>query len=376
MAANRHNPITGSRTHPLTGLSGVLAVGVGVCTCLGQTASTQPAPPTTGPASRQPAYMRTAPVPEDMFGPRPQPPIILPSEPREPGSDQTSVSTGAIAKLPADMHRLPEGYVIAARQARITRDKDWYLAHLAPTPRLPDAPPLRILPNRRLTTIEGVLAEARAPLMFVVTGHVTEFQGVNYILIENLAEVSATRPAHGAGTKGPVSGSRGEDIGSASRPAGPEAAASAPANAAPLSPEQVIRQLMQDRPRKAVVLPDEPPVSAATTRKAPTNADSGESGATKDGPEWPEETLLADRNGRVVAGQNWWTFVFEDPGQAPQSKPVRVLPNRLLERAVALSEGGEKGIVFNISGVVTVHRGQNYLLLRRLVVRRDLGNLR
>ena len=56
-------------------------------------------------------------------------------------------------------------------------------------------------------------------------------------------------------------------------------------------------------------------------------------------------------------------------------RPIQLLPNRLLETTIALSGGGRQGMVFLVSGEVTVYKGDNYLLLRKVLVRRDLGNL-
>jgi hypothetical protein len=53
-----------------------------------------------------------------------------------------------------------------------------------------------------------------------------------------------------------------------------------------------------------------------------------------------------------------------------------VLPSQLLELAITLSKGGAGGVVLVISGEVTVHKGIDYLLLRKVIVRRDLGNFR
>jgi hypothetical protein len=80
--------------------------------------------------------------------------------------------------------------------------------------------------------------------------------------------------------------------------------------------------------------------------------------------------------GRVVPGKPWWTFAFENLGDEPQQRPMRVLPNRLLETAVSISRGGTRGTVFIVTGEITEHRNQNYLLIRKVLVRRDVGNFR
>ena len=56
--------------------------------------------------------------------------------------------------------------------------------------------------------------------------------------------------------------------------------------------------------------------------------------------------------------------------------PIRLLPNRLLETALAISGAGTRSVVFIVSGEVMEYKGMNYLLLRKVLVRRDLGNFR
>jgi hypothetical protein len=86
--------------------------------------------------------------------------------------------------------------------------------------------------------------------------------------------------------------------------------------------------------------------------------------------------MLIDRPGRIIPGDTWWTFAFEDLGTEPDVEPVRLLPNRQLEAAIAQSGAGTEATVFVISGEITVYKGVNYLLLRKVLVRRDLGNFR
>lgn len=86
---------------------------------------------------------------------------------------------------------------------------------------------------------------------------------------------------------------------------------------------------------------------------------------------------MVDQLGRLVpAGEQWWSLAFEDRGRDASRPPIRVLPSRLLETAVTLSSGTAQGGVFMVSGEITTYKGLNYLLLRKVLVRRDLGNFR
>lgn len=90
----------------------------------------------------------------------------------------------------------------------------------------------------------------------------------------------------------------------------------------------------------------------------------------------PDGSRLVDRSGRLTREGDYFTFSFEDRGQGAPELPIRLLPNRLLEDMEIVSAGGTKPIVFVVSGEVTEYRGVNYLLIQKLLVRPDLGNLK
>jgi len=323
---------------------------------LAQPASSRPAglPPAV---VRPPEYARSAAVPEELLGPPRREVIILPSQPGEVGEAPELRSQGTQKKLAAAVPLLPEGYVVASREARLTRRDRWYEMELAKAHGLPEAPPLRVLPNQRLAMLEAILSGAQEAPTFVVTGRVTEFLGANYLLIENLEEVSRRAGRSAA------SGEPGRAV-SATRPG---------ASVEPTA-EEVMERLLRHRAVRPVVLPDRVAKVAPDSRPA-AESSSGVTSASHQ-TTWPEEALLVDRVGRVAPGEQWWTLVFEDQGQQPRQKPIALLPNQLLETAIALSGGGSRGAVFVVSGEVTLYGGANYLLLRKVIVRRDLGNLR
>jgi hypothetical protein len=130
---------------------------------------------------------------------------------------------------------------------------------------------------------------------------------------------------------------------------------------------------MKLKPMKSVVLPERATAPEPDTSLSDLDAPNNES-VTRSGPSWPEGTLLVNRSGRVIPGDSGWMFAFENLGKNPKNPPIRLLSNRLLETAVAMSAGGKKGIVLTISGEVTVYKGFNYLLLRKVLFRHNLGN--
>ncbi|MFQ5411544.1 MAG: hypothetical protein ACE5EC_04580 [Phycisphaerae bacterium] len=90
----------------------------------------------------------------------------------------------------------------------------------------------------------------------------------------------------------------------------------------------------------------------------------------------PDGSRIVDRTGRLTRAGNLFTFSFESRSKGAPDMPIRLLPNRLLEDMEIFSDGGQRPIVFVISGEITEYRGVNYLLLQKLLVRPDLGNLK
>lgn len=381
-------------------VAGLAIVVVPPPPALGQ-ASAAPGPAIARPASAPalsnapPSYSSTRRLPDDLLNGDRRQTIVLPSEPRE--SDQIPEgSGGVVAKISPEIQRLPEGYVIGARPAQIKTEGGWQVASLAPREGVLETPPLRLLPNQYLEMIETVLTDAGASNQFLLTGRVTEFQGVNYLLVEHIAHllppsVAAAKPAPVKPAPDRVSSPEGS---TADRPApGSSSTPQATRRITDREPsaEEVIRQLMQTEPARALVLPQDRVGKPATSTmpaeesklpanlfepaSAPTAPPAG--GTAQAAPTRNESTWLIDQLGRVVPGGGvWWSLAFEDRGQQASRKPVRLLPNRLLETAIALSGGGTRGVVFSVSGETTTYRGQDYLLIRKVLVRRDMGNFR
>jgi hypothetical protein len=307
--------------------------------------------------------------------------LLLPTEPGEYGEDQTRRTRGAVGDLPEEIPLLPEGYVVAAREARIEKSGDRFVVKLKDDPELPAARPLRILPNPRLEMIEAILRNGDQDRVLVVTGRVTEFQGHNYILLEVLAErlKETKEPAPRTDRSGD------EDVTAEAAETPRDAAEQAPRAADPAestvlqkepSAESVLEELLEDRPLRTVVLPDQDATERETEAIDPVPLEPSTSEGDHAGPAWPDDTVLANRTGRILASDDGWTFAFENRGHQPDARPISVLPNRLLESAIAHSAGGSRSVVFLVTGEITVHRNQNYMLLRKVIIRRDLGNLR
>jgi hypothetical protein len=311
----------------------------------------------------QPAFSHATRISEEMLSHHDPKVLILPSEPVEIVRDRLRQSKAAIGPVTPEKQLLPEGYVVAARKAQIKKQEDRYLAELQKQEGLPESPSLRILPNRRLSMVKTIVQETKESPLFVITGRVTEFKGENYILLESVAKVPEDQAV--------IDSSQAE-----AKSDGQSPKESPPASEMSSEPaaEEIIAELSKQKPLKRVALPER--VREATTAPSPQGGQVPSiSGAQqKSAARWPEGSLLINQNGRLVPSESGWMLAFEDQGKSPQRPPVRLLPNRLLERAISLSGGGAKGVVFTVSGEITLYEGTNYLLLRKVLVRRDLGN--
>ncbi len=139
------------------------------------------------------------------------------------------------------------------------------------------------------------------------------------------------------------------------------------------SPSEIIKMLQEERePRKTVLtLPSRPGEERRTTVIDAPNAIQPLVHKLL-----PDGSRIVDRPGRLARHDDYFVFSFESRGEGAPEPPIRLLPNRLLEDMEIYSEGGEKPVVFVVSGEVTEYRGLNYLLIQKLLLQPDLDNLK
>lgn len=139
------------------------------------------------------------------------------------------------------------------------------------------------------------------------------------------------------------------------------------------SATEILRQLQEAsrRDAKAVVRP-----GVEGERPKPIETPPGNAIAPPESKLLPDGSRLVDRPGRLSRDGEQWVYSFESRGQGAPERPIRMLPNRLLEDMEMYSENGTKSVVFIVSGEVTEYRGVNYLLVQKLLVRPDTGNLK
>lgn len=152
--------------------------------------TTRPATqPATGPAN--PAQTLTA---EQMLSRmlKPAPTAARPLPPVSGGAaiDKTS-GAGAVAPGAPTVTVLREGSFVVDRVGRLTYSKDGSQPEFtfdSDSKTMKD-PPMVILANLKLMTMESAVTAANRDLRFRVTGMVTEYHGRNYLLLEKVVVV-------------------------------------------------------------------------------------------------------------------------------------------------------------------------------------------
>ncbi len=257
---------------------------------------------------------------------------------------------------------LPEGSTIVERSGWLQRDGQWRV--FAFDPANGDVP-MKLLPNATLEIMVRTASGSTAPVKFIASGELAVFQGENYLLLRVAARVTnadrqAARPDGVVREEGsatgeiiPASGRVGVDESGGSRVA------------ADASVEDVVAALKRQQPR-AEIMPVAPlPLPNQTAR-----------GATATRTLKPDGTPLVHRPGRIDREGSWWTFSFESDHPDYSEPPMKLLPNQSVELMLRASQDETSGLVFLVSGEVTLFQGENYLLSRIAMRRTDTGNLR
>ncbi|MCB9854997.1 MAG: hypothetical protein H6818_04860 [Phycisphaerales bacterium] len=118
-----------------------------------------------------------------------QTPVIPPVRQGVKRVERTTIAEGAIpdnALRPVDRKLLPDGSRIVDRAGRLTRDGDYLTFTFESRGEGPVEIPLRLLPNRLLEDMELIAEGGRKSVVFVVSGEVTEYRGVNYLMLQKL----------------------------------------------------------------------------------------------------------------------------------------------------------------------------------------------
>jgi len=250
----------------------------------------------------------------------------------------------------------PSDLPIVDRRCRMRVDPEngWAILEFENASGLATLGPHRILPCRRLERLEQLAAKDPA-VVFRVSGEVAIFQRQAYILPRTLAVDSPLANAQASPATLSPSAATGK---TAAKPVADEPASDANAS----SSEGVMRALTRNRPAKPVLM------AAGGAELIPE---------TQSVAPLPEASAASERTAMVVArvvrafrGSDpaWWEARFESDNTL-LDRPMRLLPCRLLERAQKTPGR------LNVTGEITYYKGRAYLLLRKLLPERDMGQL-
>ena len=79
--------------------------------------------------------------------------------------------------------------------------------------------------------------------------------------------------------------------------------------------------------------------------------------------------------GQLDSQDGRWLFVFEADGASVAEPPVTLHPSQLLEVMEKKVVHTAKAVKFRVSGQITTYRGGTYMLLHKVLMVYDLGNL-
>ena len=287
---------------------------------------------------------------------RPEVPITRPRDYREKATP---------AELPA------EGAMVFDRLCRLERDASgWMLLTFENgEDEMPESARW-VLPCRLLEKMEAVAAKTPG-VTFRISGESTRYDNRSFLL---LRKVTARMPSEPPAPPKPSKPRKAPPLPAPrTKPAEqpPAKAATPPDTSDKTSPssEDILNQLLKDKPGKPIIPEIESvqdvPVKAPSVAPAPK-----------------EKTLPVGRGNMVVdrivtllpAGVGKWMQVSFVSDNTLREPPMRLLPCVKLTQAEALAvSGAGKSVRLRVTGEITVYKGRRYLLLRKLLVERQMG---
>ena len=237
---------------------------------------------------------------------------------------------------------LPEGATVVDRIGTVRKGDPLWL--FTPTS---GERAMKVLPNTNLEMMVRTTQGTPLPVEFSVSGEVTVFQGENHMLVRSAKRsVAPAVPA-----------------------AVPDVAdATVAGDTLPATAEDVLSALQKKAPSHA-------PLVARDELSEQSSEDGGDRGGVGQRL-MPDGAPLVHRPGRLTRDGHWWTFAFESDDPENPEPPMRILPNQSLELMLQALNLGKHGLVFVVSGEVTLFKGRNYLLPRVALRRMDSGNTR
>ena len=206
--------------------------------------------------------------------------------------------------------------------------------------------PMVLVPSQTLQRMEQIAQDRTEPPIFVVSGQVFVYQGVNYLLPTNYRIASGESEAPVADPPKTVP-----------KPAVP----AKPPTERPTLSDPAVQDLIHEleRQREASRASEARAARPDPEKKAETTRPAAESALI------PEGQTVVRRRGRLIrsdAGD--WAFVFDRglSGEAGTDRPLIVTPTLNLQRMEAwVAKQGETA-TFELSGRVLAYQGRNYIV--------------
>lgn len=291
--------------------------------------------------------------------------------PNQPGGPAEELSAGSDALL-----RLPplvrEGTFVSTARGQMIRGATgrWFFV-FDPDASGRSLPPMVLMPSTNLTAMERLADNSPPGTRMLVTGMVTAYRDLNYLMPTAPALAVRAEPKPDLGTRADEAlpeARAGEAVGP-----GAPTPASTPLGGEP-SIDDIVKRLdraVSRAPSGGTAIPLRAASAAASRPTASTQADSPM--AT------PVPTLnvgaIASRRGRIVrAADGSMVFVLDsgsstlpgaDAGSTYAGPTMMTLqPNMALAAIEALSERAGEGATYTVSGDVTAYQDRNYLLVR------------
>lgn len=245
-------------------------------------------------------------------------------------------------------------------------------------------PPMVLLPNPNLATMERLISHTPPGTRLGITGQVTVYQGLNYLLAT--APPVVLRVEEPAAAPPPPPPAPSNPAPPPSSPAAPDASPTEPGATAPAPVAEGTKPDAAPAPETTPT--DEPSIDEIVAKldkaagrvaaTAPQRSNTSIPGLGEAGRPEPEEAgsggaaralvapgVIAGRRGRIMrAADGAMVFVFDSGVDGGAPRPMVLLPCQNLTAVEQIAERAGEGATYTVSGEVMTYRGQNYMLLR------------
>ena len=264
----------------------------------------------------------------------------------------------------------PEGSEIVDRLCRISTDRSgWVLAWFPAEGDRKAIRPRWALPNEMLEAIETFHAK-NPKLMFRLSGEMTVYDNNSFILIRRVAviEPEVEAPTVDGSAAGNTTVATTATPQSSTQPSPATQAATRPATQPTTAPSSadLMKTLLSEKNPTPVILPRrEEKVDASRVKSVAP-------GAKGDVIEPATARLVVDRLMTVQqTGQGRWRRGTFEADNTLREPPVLLLPCRLL----AFAEVQPPSMRLHVTGEIVNYKGKRYMLLRKVIVEREMNRL-